>query len=136
MLSFLVYVAGVLLTVGAMLGLSYVLGQRHMDRATGKPYESGIVITGTARVRFYARFYVVAMIFVVFDLESVFLFSWSVAAKELGWPGYFAILLFSAILLVALAYVWRMGGLDFGPRFRRFDTMKGTMVRDESSAQQ
>ncbi len=112
---FLVYAAGAVLVVGAMLGLSYILGQRHHDRATGEVYESGILTTGDARVRFNARFYLVAMLFVVFDLESIFLYAWSVAARELGWPGYLAILVFSLILLLALAYVWRMGGLRFGP---------------------
>ncbi len=63
MLRFLVYVAGVLLTAGTELGLSYVLGQRHLERATGKPCESGIAVTMSARVRFYARFYVEAVIF-------------------------------------------------------------------------
>jgi NADH-quinone oxidoreductase subunit A len=132
---FIAYVAGVVAIVSAMLGLSYILGQRHAERATSEPYESGILITGSARVRYYARFYIVAMIFVVFDLESVYLFSWSVAAKELGWSGYYTILVFSAILLVALAYIWRMGGLDFGPRFRRFDTLKGRTQHHESAVQ-
>ncbi len=120
---FLVYLIGVVVTVGAMLGLSYVLGQRHQDRATDKPYESGIVNTGSARVRFHARFYVVAMIFVVFDLESVYLFAWSISARDLGWPAYYAVVFFSAVLVVALAYVWRLGGLNFGPRLQRTPTM-------------
>jgi NADH-quinone oxidoreductase subunit A len=135
MLSFFVYIGGVLLTVGFMLGFSYILGQHHTEKATGEPYESGIIITGSARVRYYARFYMVAMIFVVFDLESVFLFSWSVAARELGWPGYFAILFFSAVLLVTLAYLWHAGGLDFGPGFRRIDSQKGTTQHHESALQ-
>lgn len=116
---FLLYLVCVIVTVGAMLGLSFVLGQRHNDRATGDTYESGILATGNARVRYYARFYVVAIIFVVFDLESIFLYAWSVGARELGWTGYYATLLFSAVLMIALAYVWTMGGLDFGPRFER-----------------
>ncbi len=113
--SFLIYAAGAAVVVGAMVGVSYILGQRHRDRATGEAYESGILVTGDARVRFNARFYLVAMLFVVFDLESIFLYAWSVAAREAGWPGYRAILVFSVILLLALAYVWRMGGLNFGP---------------------
>ncbi len=117
---FLVYAAGAVAVVGAMLGLSYVLGQRHRERATGEAYESGILTTGDARVRFNARFYLVAMLFVVFDLESIFLYAWAVAARELGWPGYRAILVFSVILLLALAYIWRMGGLNFGPEPGRY----------------
>lgn len=106
----------VLALVAAMLGLSYVLGQRHRERATGDPYEGGIVSEGTARVRFSLRFYLIAMFFVIFDLESVFLFSWAIAGRELGWPGYWEVLIFVAILVAALAYLWRAGALDWNVR--------------------
>src|SRR5246500_4378673 len=108
-----VYAGIVGFLVVAMLGLSYVLGQRHQDRATGSPYESGIVSTGSARVRFHARFYLVAMFFVIFDLEAVFIFAWAIAARETGWKGYAEVSLFIAILLAALAYLWRVGALDW-----------------------
>ena len=109
-----VYFAAVVLLVAAMLGLSYVLGQRHRERATGLPYEGGLPSTGSSRVRLTARFYLVAMFFVIFDLEAVFLFAWAVAARELGWPGYWEILVFIAILVATLAYLWRVGALDWG----------------------
>jgi NADH-quinone oxidoreductase subunit A len=99
--------------VAAILGVSYVLGQRHDERATGQPYESGIVSEGSARVHFSAKFYLVAMFFVIFDLEGVFIFAWAVAARELGWLGYSEILTFIVILLAALAYLWRLGALDW-----------------------
>lgn len=104
--------------IAVMLGLSYVLGERHNERATGAPYESGIVSEGSAHVRFSARFYLVAMFFVVFDLESVFIFAWAVAAKEVGWAGYFEVLVFVGILVATLIYLWRLGALDFGAKRR------------------
>ncbi|MGB8064952.1 MAG: NADH-quinone oxidoreductase subunit A [Candidatus Sulfotelmatobacter sp.] len=109
-----VYFVVVLLLVAAMLAISYVLGQRHNERATGSPYESGILSEGSARVRLSAKFYLVAMFFVIFDLEAVFIFAWAVAARELGWAGYREILVFIAILVAALAYLWRLGALDWG----------------------
>lgn len=110
------YFLVVLLLVASMLALSYVLGQRHREPATGSPYESGIVSEGSARVRLSAKFYLVAMFFVIFDLEAVFIFAWAVAARELGWTGYSEIAIFVAILGAALAYLWRLGALDWSPR--------------------
>ena len=114
-----VYVAIVGMLVVTMLGLSFVLGQRHKDRATGSPYESGILSEGSARVRFSAKFYLVAMFFVIFDLEAVFLFAWAVAVRETGWTGYAEVLLFIMVLLATLAYLWRVGALDWRQGSRR-----------------
>ncbi len=111
-----VYAAAVIVLVAGMLGVSYVLGQRHHERETGDPYESGIVSTGSARVRLSVKFYLVAMFFVIFDLEAVFLFAWAVAARELGWAGYAEALVFIGILVAALVYLWRSGALDWGER--------------------
>lgn len=104
-----------LVVAGSMIGLSYVLGERHSDRATGEPYESGIVSTGSARVRLSVKFYVVAMLFVIFDLEAVFIFAYAVAYEEAGWTGYAGLLVFVAVLVVALVYEYRMGALDWEP---------------------
>ncbi len=100
-------------TAGGMMGLSYVLGQRHRERETAQPYESGIISTGTARVRFDVKFYLIAMFFVVFDLESLFIFSWAVAVRESGWAGYVEALIFIGVLMAALVYLWRLGALDW-----------------------
>lgn len=114
-----VYFAGVIFLVGlGMVGLSFLLGQRHKDRATGEPYESGIVSQGTARIRLSAKFYHVAMFFVVFDLEAVFIFAWAVAIRDLGWLGYIEVLVFIGVLFAGLVYLWRMGALDWGSRPR------------------
>lgn len=112
---FLVFGAIVLVLVLAILGLSYILGQRHKDRATGEAYESGILSTGSARLRFPSQFYLVAMLFVIFDIETVFIVSWAIAFGELGWPGFIGVSVFILILLAVLVYEWRNGALDFGP---------------------
>lgn len=104
----------VVLLVAGMLLLSYFLGERHRDTATDVPYESGILPTGSAETRFSAKFYLIAMFFVIFDLEAVFIFAWAVAARELGWLGYGEIALFIGILLAALVYLARLGALDWG----------------------
>jgi NADH-quinone oxidoreductase subunit A len=111
-----VYTGAVIVLVAGMMGVSYVLGQRHQERETGDPYEGGILSTGSARVRLSVKFYLVAMFFVIFDLEAVFLFAWAVAARELGWVGYIEALVFVGILVAALVYLWRSGALDWGER--------------------
>ena len=111
----LLYGAIVLSLVCLMLGLSFVLGQRHQERATGDPYEGGIVSAGSARLRFSSQFYLIAMLFVIFDVETIFIVSWAVAFKQLGWYGYAGVMVFVILLFVVLIYEWRNGALDFGP---------------------
>jgi NADH-quinone oxidoreductase subunit A len=109
----LVYFAIVIVMAAAILFVSYLLGQTHSEPATGEPYEGGIVSEGSARVRFSLRYYLVAMFFVVFDLEAVFVYAWAGAVRELGWAGYGAISLFIAVLAASLVYLWRVGALDW-----------------------
>lgn len=108
-----------LLVPAGMIVLSHVLGQRHSEHATGSPYEAGIVSEGSAQARFSIKFYLVAMFFVVFDLEAVFIVSWAVVVREAGWAGYLEILFFTVVLVATLVYLWRLGALDWGPRTRR-----------------
>ena len=107
-----VYFVIVVVTAALILVSSHLLGERHRAPATGSPYESGIVSAGSARVRFPAQFYLVAAFFVIFDLEAVFIFAWAVAGRALGWAAYFEVVVFIAVLFVALAYLWRVGALD------------------------
>lgn len=102
-----------------MLGLSYMLGQRHKERATHEPYEGGILSTGSARLRFSSQFYLIAMLFVIFDVETIFIVSWAIAFHELGWYGYIGVVVFVILLFVVLFYEWRNGALDFGPDGRK-----------------
>ena len=111
----IVYFAVVVATAAGMIATSWILGERHRERATGLPYESGLVSTGSARLRLSADFYLVAMFFVIFDLESVFLFAWAIGARESGWAGYVEVAIFVGVLAAALAYLWRTGALDWGP---------------------
>jgi NADH-quinone oxidoreductase subunit A len=110
----LLYFAMVLAMTAGILGLSHVLGQRHRERATGTPYESGMLPTGSARLRFGVEIYLVAMFFVIFDLESVFIFAWAVAVRELGWPGYAGVAVFTGILVCVLVYLSRSGAWIWG----------------------
>ncbi|HRN73890.1 MAG TPA: NADH-quinone oxidoreductase subunit A [Ginsengibacter sp.] len=111
----LVYAGGVVLLVSIMLVVPYFLGETHKESTTGRPYESGIKVTGDARFRFPVHFYILAMLFVIFDLEVVFVVAWAIHAKALGWAGYIAISIFIGLLFAVLVYEWRMGALDFGP---------------------
>ncbi len=112
-----IYSGLVVFIVAAMLVVSHLLGERHEQPATGEPYEGGIVSQGSARLRISANFYLVAMLFVIFDLEAVFLYAWAVAARESGWTGYVEAMIFLAILALTLFYLWRTGALDW-PRMR------------------
>ncbi len=124
----IVYGAGVLAVVVGLLLVSALLGQRHKERTTDDPYESGIIPTGSARIRFDVKFYLMAVFFVIFDLEAVFIFAWAVAARRLGWVAYAEILIFVGFLLLALVYLWRVGALDWGTAKHRreapFDSLK------------
>jgi NADH-quinone oxidoreductase subunit A len=109
-----VYFLAVILIVIFMIALSSLLGERHREKQTDEPYESGIVSTGTARVRFDIKFYLIAMFFVIFDLEAVFIFAWAVSIKETGWQGYGEMMVFIGILTATLVYLWRIGALEWG----------------------
>ena len=115
----LVYALAVIGLVAGMIGVSFGLGQRHLKRATREPFESGVVPVGYARFRLPVQFYMIAMFFVIFDLEAAFLFAWATAVRQAGWAGYCVILVFILALLAALAYLWRAGALEWGPRPRR-----------------
>jgi NADH-quinone oxidoreductase subunit A len=116
---FLVYAAAALAIVGIMIGLSYVLGERHKEKTTDEPYESGIPPTGNARLRFSSHFYLIAMFFVIFDLDAAFIMAWAVSFRELGLPGYLGILVFILILIVVLIYELAIGALNFGPQGKK-----------------
>jgi NADH-quinone oxidoreductase subunit A len=110
----------VLLLMVAMLSLAFVLGERHKPgRAGREPYESGIPPTHAARIRIPVQFYLMAMFFVIFDLEAAFIFAWAIAVREAGWLGFSEMAIFIGILFIALVYLWRIGALDWGPRLER-----------------
>jgi NADH-quinone oxidoreductase subunit A len=109
------YAAIVCTLIGGILVISYFVGQHHKERATDAPYEGGILSAGSARLRFSSQFYMIAMLFVIFDVETIFIFSWAIAFRELGWLGYAGVSVFIILLVIVLIYEWRNGALDFGP---------------------
>ncbi|WP_237067407.1 NADH-quinone oxidoreductase subunit A [Microbulbifer guangxiensis] len=120
-----VYALAILGLIALMLGLSHFLGQRRSDPATHEPYESGIVSQGSARLRFTVNYYVVAILFIIFDLEAVFLFAWAVAFREAGLTGFIEATIFITILLVGLVYLWRLGALDWSGRQQSLEERQG-----------
>lgn len=117
--SFAIFLLGVVGLIAFMLGVSSLLGSKAVGRSKNDPFESGIVPTGGARLRLSAKFYLVAMLFVIFDVEALFLFAWSVSIRESGWAGFVEASIFIAILLAGLVYLWRIGALDWAPASRR-----------------
>jgi NADH-quinone oxidoreductase subunit A len=112
---FLVYSAAAIFIVAGMIGLSHILGEHHHEKLTDEPYESGIQPTGNARLRFTSHFYLIAMFFVIFDLDAAFIMAWAVSFRELGLVGYLGVAVFILILMVVLVYELSIGALDFGP---------------------
>jgi NADH-quinone oxidoreductase subunit A len=112
---FIVFAFIVVILIVIMIGLSYVLGERHKEKATDEPFESGIPPTGDARLRFSSGFYIIAMFFVIFDLDAAFIMLWAVSFREVGLAGYIGILVFIGLLVVLLVYELSIGALDFGP---------------------
>ena len=126
---FLLYALAVLLIVGLMLGLSHILGERHNEKTTGVPYESGIPPTGNARLRFSSHFYLIAIFFVIFDLDAVFILVWAASFRELGLTGYIGISIFIGILVAVLVYEIGIKALDFGPKGREILKNKNRFLK-------
>ncbi|WP_279460984.1 NADH-quinone oxidoreductase subunit A [Aeromonas dhakensis] len=116
--AFAVYVVGAICICLIMIGLAALLGGRAYGRAKNKPFESGVDSVGNARLRFSAKFYLVAMFFVIFDVEALYLFAWSVSVRESSWVGFIEAAIFISLLLVSLIYLWRIGALDWAPKKR------------------
>jgi len=109
----LMIVLGLLFAVPSVL-LSQFLGPRKPSPEKSAPYECGMPAVGDARERMSVKFYLVAMIFLLFDIEVAFLYPWAMALRELGWPGFIQVVLFMLLLLAGYVYVWRKGALDWG----------------------
>lgn len=99
----------------AMLAVSAWIGEKRYGREKMRPYECGVIPTGTARLRYPVPFYLVAIFFLLFDIEGAFIFSWAVSFRELGWQGWLEILFFIMMQILGLVYVWKKGGLAWGP---------------------
>jgi NADH-quinone oxidoreductase subunit A len=96
-----------------MLGVSAVVGRKVKDKVKDSPYESGMTPVGNARERFSVKFYLVAMVFILFDIEAIFLYPWAVVYRQLGMFGFFEMLLFIVLVLCGFFYIWKKGVLDW-----------------------
>jgi NADH-quinone oxidoreductase subunit A len=118
----LVQVAIALAVAGGLVGVSALLGQRVKNRVKDTPYECGIVPTGSARERFSVKFYLVAMVFILFDIEAIFLYPWAMVYRELKMFAFVEMFLFIVLILAGFFYIWKKGALDWaaedepGPR--------------------
>ncbi|WP_457913515.1 NADH-quinone oxidoreductase subunit A [Candidatus Gillettellia adelgis] len=101
-----------------MLLGAFFAGGRARARAKHTPFESGINSLGTARIRLSAKFYLVAMFFVIFDVEALYLYAWSISIRENGWSGLIEAIIFIVVLLTSLVYLVRIGALDWAPSVR------------------
>ncbi len=119
----------VVLAVGGLallVGVSWFLGERHRERRTGEPFESGVAPSEPPSGGLSIEFFRMAVFFVIFDVETVFVFAWAVALKDAGWAGYIEMLVFVCVLVAALAYLWRTHALDWGTSRRRWlETRRG-----------
>jgi NADH-quinone oxidoreductase subunit A len=109
----LLFFSLVAILAGVLLSLSSLVGWRRPSRAKQQPYECGMEPTGDAREPFSVKFYLVAMIFILFDVEAIFLYPWAFVFRELQWFGFVEMLLYIAILLVGYLYLWKKGALDW-----------------------
>ncbi len=113
------YMAIVLALLVVLFLLTWWLGDKKPDNVKCSPYESGIIPSGSARFPFPASFYLVAIFFLIFDVEAAYIFSWAIAFEELGWTGWLRITFFIFILLASFLYIWKKGGLEWNPSSRK-----------------
>lgn len=114
-LSLTIYVALVLVLMAVLLFISAWLGEKKSGIEKGRSYECGVIPTGTARLRYPVPFYLVAIFFLIFDVEGAFIFAWAVTFEDLGWEGWLQMSFFITLLLIGLLYIWKKGGLDWRP---------------------
>ena len=114
-LPLVIYASMVLALMGVLLFLTAWLGAKNPTPEKSRPFESGVIPTGSARTRYPIPYYLIAAFFLIFDVEAVFILSWAIAADPLGWEGWLQITFFIVILLVSLFYIWQKGGLEWGP---------------------
>jgi NADH-quinone oxidoreductase subunit A len=119
MLSLLLYTGLVLAVTALLLFLSSWLGEKKPTPEKLRPYECGIIPTGLAQFRYPVSFYLVAAFFLIFDVETAYIFAWAVAWEELGLQGWLQISFFIVVLLLSLFYIWKKGGLEWGPTARQ-----------------
>ncbi|MEJ2166884.1 MAG: NADH-quinone oxidoreductase subunit A [Desulfobacterales bacterium] len=113
--SLVVFALMVMAVIGLLLFIASWLGEKKLNTEKLRPYESGIIPTGSARLRYPVPFYLVAIFFLLFDVEAAYIFSWAIAWEKLGWAGWLQISFFIVVLILGLVYIWKKGGLEWGP---------------------
>jgi NADH-quinone oxidoreductase subunit A len=113
--SLIIYTVAAVLLVGAMLMAAWWFGEKKTNPNKEMAYESGVIPTGSARLRLYVPFYLLAIFFIVFDVETAFIFTWAVVWDQLGLGGLIHITFFIVALLLGLVWIWLKGGLEWGP---------------------
>jgi len=108
-----------LILVTVLLLISNWLGEKKPNPEKLRPYECGIIPTDTVRSRYPVAFYLIATFFLIFDVEAAYIFSWAIAFERLGWSGWLQISFFIFILIIGLFYIWKKGGLEWGPKPRK-----------------
>lgn len=109
----LIHLLVVAFVAGVLVLLSTAVGQKKSSVTKTMPYECGMVPIGDAREPFSVRFYLVAMIFILFDVEAIFLFPWAVVSKQLRWFGFVEMFLFLVVIFAGYVYAWKKGALDW-----------------------
>lgn len=122
--AFAIYLIGILALVGFMIGTAALLGGRAYGRNKNTPFEAGALPTGNTKIRFSAKFYLVAVLFLIFEIEALFLFAWAVSLKEtarlgFGWASFIEATIFIFVLLAGLVYIMRLGVMNWAPQGRR-----------------
>ena len=113
--SLVVFGLMIIALIALLLFIASWLGEKTSNSEKFRPYESGIIPTGSARLWYPVPFYLVAIFFLIFDVEGAYIFSWAIAWENLGWAGWLQIGFFIAVLILGLVYVWKKGGLEWGP---------------------
>ena len=108
------YFAAIVALIAAILTTSWLVGERRKNRSPSV-YESGMNPTGTTHIRLSVTYYLIAMFFLIFDLEAAFIFAWAVSLRKAGWTGYIGMVIFIVVMAAGFIYLWKEGALDLKP---------------------
>jgi len=115
-LSLILFALAVILVIAVIVLIASFLGEKKPNDEKSRPYESGIIPYGSSRFKYSLPFFLVAIFFLIFDVEGSFIFSWAVAFRDLGWMGWIRMTFFILVQLLGLVYIWRKGGLTWGSK--------------------
>ena len=114
--ALVLFAVAVALIITVIIFIASFLGEKKPNEEKTRPYESGIIPYGSSRFKYSLPFFLVAIFFLIFDVEGSFIFSWAVALRDLGWMGWIRMSFFILVLLLGLIYIWRKGGLAWGSK--------------------